>query len=212
MMAMCSLYSCVKDEPNEVPESNISESASQYLPIKKGNYWLAQKKIQFLQSNNFTAFPSYDSIYVSEDTLINGVPHIKLLTYRYEISNGQKTNEKTNIFALLKVKDNKYLYSSGDLYFTTDTITKAIYSNEVQNNVTLTSITGKAYKSGPSLKWEVKTVFDKSVFNTSSNLSREDGSFYLEKNRGFTKRIIHGDLSNPTRDRVEYHVFKSQIH
>ncbi len=212
VVVLCSLCSCAKDEFNEETETTITESAAEYLPIKKGNYWLAQKKIKFLQSNDFTASPSYDSIYVAEDTLINGLPHHKLLSYRYEVNNGQKTYERTNVFALLKMKVDRYLHTSGDIYFTTDTVAKAIYTNEVHNNIILTSITGKTYKSGTSLKWEVKTVHDKSVFNTTNDLSREDGSFYLEKNKGFTKMIIHGDLTNPTRDRVEYHVFKAQIH
>jgi hypothetical protein len=212
VIVMCSLCSCFKESLNEETDTTKTELAAEYLPIKKGNYWLAQLNIKSLKKNNFTAYPRYDSIYVAEDTLIKGVPHHKLLNYRYEVINGQKAYERTNIFALLKVKGDRYLYTTGAIYFTTDTIAKAIYAQEAHNNITLTSITGKAYISGTTLKWEVKTEYDKSVFNSPSNLSREDGSFYLEKNKGFTKRIIHGDLTNPNRDRVEYHVIKSQLY
>ncbi|MBL0101403.1 MAG: hypothetical protein IPP49_16325 [Saprospiraceae bacterium] len=44
VVVLCSLCSCAKDEFNEETETTITESAAEYLPIKKGNYWLAQKE------------------------------------------------------------------------------------------------------------------------------------------------------------------------
>jgi hypothetical protein len=198
--------SCTKEEL-VLP---VTDLASDYLSLKKGNYWVAQKKIKFKQSNSFVDLPSYDSIYVADDTLIAGILYNKLLSYDYEVKNGQRVYERTNLFAILKLNGNSYQYTNGATYFTTDTTAKAIYANKVKNNITTHMITGKAYISGPSLKWEVKTFYEKSVLNSAFDLTFEDASFYLEKSKGFTKFITHGDLTNHNRDRVESHVIKSQ--
>jgi hypothetical protein len=212
---------CFKDE--EMIQQNPANfiDPKEYLPLKVGNYWVLQTYTNFgVQPGSLRPVESIDSIYVEKDTIINGLSYSKVYSTKYELSHGQKTYVRSNTMGYFRDSGSKMVHSSGSLYFSTDTLHRAIYQKEEHNNKTIFTITGGGkyvtnlnlpIGNKDALKWEIAHFTDKSISPTGSDEYREDGSAYFIKGIGFGKIIINADLYPSNNVRFEKHLIRYSI-
>lgn len=104
--------SCKKETDNHhSPSPSNSYAAENYMPLKKGNYWIYE---YVNQDSSWSSFYQYiDSVVVEEDTLIDLIPYAKLSTY-YVWPSGQ-TELRFNQF--LTIQNNQLVNHEGNIYF-----------------------------------------------------------------------------------------------
>lgn len=148
-------YSCQQDD-EPTPAEVITSS---YLPMAVGNYWVYQNYFSRRGEDFFTASWEMDSIYISKDTLINGITFYQFDTYRGSQSGNQPAIFESSAFYADSARH--LINPLGKILFSEDNFTDTLYrKSDVIENDTLTWISWKMDKSNQTVTVPAGTFND----------------------------------------------------
>lgn len=116
-------FGCKKDDDNQEDNPSAQQpTASSYVPLEVGNYWVYRH--YKVDSNGVeTAQATTDSMVVSKDTMIGGRKYMVL-----EGTNRPYTNQSWQIIRMIRDSSGYIVNQHGRIYFSIDNFTDVLFS------------------------------------------------------------------------------------
>lgn len=191
--------SCEKTEPITVAP------ASNYMPLAVGNYWVYDYYYEDSVTHQFTASNTLDSVYIDQDTIINGQLY-------YALNTASATITKTEY---VRYSDNKLVTSTGKVKFAADPAL-GVYTIDTITNQGNDFLSVSYYSTGVILDFELAVgnfrgiQISGTVHYSHNGITEPRPSPFVYYAEGIGEIMFHGYV--PLNDqRVERRIMRYHI-